>query len=288
MKKRIANLAFGTILLLNQLAFSQNTNKPLKNSIKMENVKNQTEIKNVVTFLYDSIFNKRQFEKLPEIISDNYTNPFGGKGSDGFKKSMIDLVNAFPDGHWIIEEIIAEGNKVVVKQKFKGTQKNQFQNIKPTNNKVSVDGIATYEIENKRIVKSQIQTDRLAFLQQLGSLPLDLSNVSYTKEDSNTVYFIDKIIVPKRSRDEFMKQMKATNTVIKTLPGYIRGEMFEQFKSEENSVILTIAVWENEEKLNMAKISVQNEFKRIGFNPMEFFNRLNIKMEREEYTNLKE
>lgn len=288
MKKRIANLAFGTILLLNQSAFSQNTNKPLKNSIKMENVKNQTETKDLVIFLYDSIFNKRQFEKLPEIISDNYTNPFGGKGSDGFKKSIIDLVNAFPDGHWIIEEIIAEGTKVVVKQKFKGTQKNQFQTIKPTNNKVSVDGIATYEIENKRIVKSQVQTDRLAFLQQLGSLPLDLSNVSNAKEDSNTVYFIDKVSIPKRSRDEFMKQMKATNTIIKTLPGYIRGEMFEQFKSDGNSVILTIAVWENEEKLNMAKVSIQNEFKRIGFNPMEFFNRLNIKMEREEYTNLKE
>ena len=124
-----------------------------------------------IHFLYDSIFNKKQFEKLSKIISPEYTNPSGGKGIDGFQKSIFELLKAFPDAQWKVEEIIADGNKVVVKQKFTGTQKNQFQNIQPTQNTVSVDGIAIYEFVNGKIIRSQVQTDRLGFLQQLGVLP---------------------------------------------------------------------------------------------------------------------
>lgn len=250
----------------------------------MENAKNRE----TIHFLYDSMLNKKNFDKFSEVVSADYTNTIGGKGIEGFQKTIFELSKAFPNAQWEVEEIIVDGNKVMVKQKFIGTQTNSFQNIKPTYKTVSVDGIATYELQNGKIIRSQVQTDRLGFFQQLGVLPTDLSTVSNKNEERNAVYFIDRISVPKTSRDEFFKQMTTTNAFIKSLPGYIRNEVLERYDHDGNSDIMTVAVWEDEDKLNNAKIAVQNEFKRMGFNPMEFFNRLTIKIERGQYAIPKE
>jgi hypothetical protein len=67
-----------------------------------------------------------------------------------------------------------------------------------------------------------------------------------------------------------------------------RGEAFEKPDQEGNLMIMTVAVWENQDKLNEAKQTIQAEFKRIRFNPTEFYQRLNIKMEREQYSTFKE
>lgn len=250
----------------------------------MENTKN----KETIHFLYDSILNKKQFNKLSEIISPDYTNPSGENGIDGFQKSILGLAKAFPDAQWKVEEIIVEGDKVVVKQKFTGIHKNQFQNIQPTDKAVSVDGIATYEFVNGKVIRSQVQTDRLSFLQQLGVLPIDLSNLPEKIQNPDAIHFIDKFSVPKTSIDEFVKQMNYNREFIKTLSGYKSGQVFEQYDNEGNLSIITIAAWENKDKLNEAKTAVQTEFKRIGFNPTEFYQRLNIKMERGQYKFLKE
>lgn len=242
----------------------------------MDNLKN----KEIIRFLYDSILNKKNFEKLSEVVSTDYTNASGGTGVEGFQKTIFALSKSFPDARWIAEEIIGDGNKVVVKQKFTGTQSNPFQNIKPTNKYVSVDGSATYKLQNGKIIHSQVLTDRLEFLQQLEILPNDISTVSNKKEIPNAVYFIDKFSIPKKSIEEFKKQMNYNREFIKALSGYESGEAFEQTDSEGNLSILTIAVWENQDKLNEAKMVMQTEFKRIEFNPVEFYQRLNIKLER--------
>jgi predicted ester cyclase/heme-degrading monooxygenase HmoA len=244
--------------------------------------------KEMIHMLYDSIFNKKQYEKLPDVISPDYTNQFGEQGVAAFQKTIVELSKAFPDAHWEITEIIADGNKAVVKQKFTGTHQNQFQNIQPTNRTVSTDGIVTYEFMNDKIIHSHSQTDRLGFLQQLGVLPIDLSSLSAKKESPDAIYFIDKFSVPKTSVEEFVKQMNYNREFIKTLPGFISDQAFEQNNTEDTLTIITIAVWENPDKLNEAKTAVQAEYERIGFNPAEFYQRLNIKMERGQYTKLKQ
>jgi predicted ester cyclase len=111
------------------------------------------------------------------MVSADYINPSGVKGVEGFQKSLLELAKAFPDAQWKAEEILADGNKVVVKQKFTGTHTNQFQNFRPTSKKVSVDGFTTFELQNGKIIDSLVLTDRLGFLQQLGVLPIDLSTL---------------------------------------------------------------------------------------------------------------
>jgi len=268
-------LLIGIAVLLSQTTFSQKSNnKSLRESNRMEKLN----AKEKIQFLYDSILNSKQFERLTEVISPDYTNQLGEKGVASFQKSILGLTTAFPNARWTIGEIIREENKVVVKQTFTGTQTSQFQNISPTNKSVSVDGIATYEFKNGKIILSQVQTDRLGFMQQLGIIPKNL-----TPTNINTVYFVNKFLVPKASIDEFVKQMKYNRAFVANLSGYLSGEAFEKTDIEGNLTIITIAVWESEDKLNEAEQSVQTEFVRISFNPVEFYQRLNVKIEREIY-----
>lgn len=242
------------------------------------------EKKEMIHILYDSIFNKKQYEKLSGIISPDYSNQYGEKGVAAFQKTIVELSAAFPDAHWEVTEIIADGNKVVVKQKFTGTHKNKFQNIQPTNRTVSTNGIVIYEYAKDKIIGSEVQTDRLGFLQQLNVLPVDISTLSQKNENEKTVYFVDKFLIPQNSIEEFTLRMKYNRSFIKNLSGFIKDEVYEQKDEEGNLIIITIAAWQSQDNLNNAKSAVQAEYKRIDFNPIEFYQRLNIKMDRGQYS----
>ncbi len=237
--------------------------------------------KEIIHILYDSVFNKKQYEKLSEIISPDYISQNGEKGEAAFQKTITGLSKAFPDAHWEVTEIIADGNKAVVKQKFTGTHKNQFQNIQPTNRAVSTNGIVTYEFTEDKIIGSEVQTDRLGFLQQLGLLPADLSVSS--RENKSNVFFVDKFFISKSAVSEFIPRMEYNWDFIKLLPGFIKHEVIVDNDTDGNLILMTIAVWENQEYLDKAKVLVQNEYKKINFNPHEFMEQLNIKMERQMY-----
>ncbi|MBK8501321.1 MAG: hypothetical protein IPL46_03440 [Saprospiraceae bacterium] len=105
-------------------------------------------------------------------------------------------------------------------------------------------------------------------------------------QDSLQVSFIDKFFIPKNSIDEFKQKMKYNRNFVSNLTGYLKGDAFEQKDSEGNLTIITIAVWQNQEYLDKAKVLVQAEFKRINFKPVEFYERLNVKIERGLYKKL--
>jgi hypothetical protein len=107
-------------------------------------------------------------------------------------------------------------------------------------------------------------------------------------QDSLQVSFIDKFFVPKNSINEFKQKMNYNRTYVSNLLGYVKGDAFEQKDAEGNLTIITIAIWENQDKLNNAKNSMQTEFKRLNFNPNEFYQRLNIKVERGLYKKLQD
>lgn len=128
--------------------------------------------KEAIIHLYDNILNKRRFEVLADLIAENYSGAKGARGVAGFQQSLKELVGAFPDAQWSIVEIVAEGNKVMLKQVVTGTHKGTFQGIAPTHKSIRIQAYAVYEFEAGKIIRSEVQTDRYGFLQQLGVLPV--------------------------------------------------------------------------------------------------------------------
>jgi len=92
-------------------------------------------------------------------------------GLKGFKKSMSEFYSAFPDNHFTINDMVAEGDKVAVRWTLTGTHKGKFIGVPPTNKKITMWGIAIDRIAGGKFVETWERFDTLGFMQQLGIVP---------------------------------------------------------------------------------------------------------------------
>ena len=93
------------------------------------------------------------------------------RGLKGFKKFMSEFYDAFPDNHFAIDDMIAEGDKVVTRYTMTGTHKGTYMGIPPTNKKIKLPAIEIDRIAGGKFVECWIQYDTLGFMQQLGLAP---------------------------------------------------------------------------------------------------------------------
>jgi steroid delta-isomerase-like uncharacterized protein len=103
-----------------------------------------------------------QHEPPPETVNS----------SDALKQYASMLLTAFPDLHLTIEDLIAEGDKVVWRLNSKGTHKGPFMGIPATGKIGSITGIVIFRLENSRIMEGWVNIDTLGLLQQLGVIPM--------------------------------------------------------------------------------------------------------------------
>jgi steroid delta-isomerase-like uncharacterized protein len=87
------------------------------------------------------------------------------------KESMSKFYDAFPDVYHTIDDIIVEGDKVVVRWTYTGTHKGEIMGIPPTNKKVTVWGIDIFRFAGGKRVEGWERLDTLGFMQQLGLIP---------------------------------------------------------------------------------------------------------------------
>ena len=94
---------------------------------------------------------------------------------------------------------------------------------------------------------------------------------------------IDKATCPANAKEQFMKRMNTSRDLVRKQPGLLREEAYESTDKDGNLTVMTTVIWENEEALQKARQAIMAEYKREGFNMMEFCQRLGIKIERGEY-----
>lgn len=92
-------------------------------------------------------------------------------GRAGFEAADAALFAAFPDWQANVEDLIAAGDKVVVRTIEAGTHQGEFLGIPPTGQQVTLEAIVIYRIDDGRIVERWAEMDTLGFLQQLGVIP---------------------------------------------------------------------------------------------------------------------
>ena len=90
---------------------------------------------------------------------------------DAYKQVASEWITGFPDGGYVVEDIIAEGDKVVARYAFSGTHTGEWFGIPPTNKQVSVGGTMTYRIADDKIVEQWGHRDAFRFYTQLGLIP---------------------------------------------------------------------------------------------------------------------
>jgi steroid delta-isomerase-like uncharacterized protein len=78
---------------------------------------------------------------------------------------------AFPDMHWVVEEMVAEGDKVFTRFTWTGTHRGPFLGVPATGKSVTVKGVVIDELAGGKMSRSRILMDSLGMMQQLGVIP---------------------------------------------------------------------------------------------------------------------
>ena len=100
-------------------------------------------------------------------------------GLEGSKQVHQMAVSAFPDFHADIEDLIAEGDKVVARMTFRGTHTGgPFMGIPPSGRSFAFSATSIFRISNGKIVEHWGDEDGLGWLQQLGALPSPASSAA--------------------------------------------------------------------------------------------------------------
>lgn len=93
------------------------------------------------------------------------------RGLKDFKQHLSLLYSGFPDGHFTIDDIVVEGDKVTTRWTLTGTHKGEFMGIPPTNKKVKMWAITIDRVAGGKFVEEWERADTLGFMQQLGVAP---------------------------------------------------------------------------------------------------------------------
>ena len=122
----------------------------------------------------EELFNQKNLATIdelntPDVVLHNASMTIQGREP---YKQFVSMYNAaFPDLHFLVEDLIAEGDKVVTRYMAQGTQQGALMGIAPTGKQVSVTNILITRIANDKAVEQWLNFDALGMLQQLGVVP---------------------------------------------------------------------------------------------------------------------
>jgi hypothetical protein len=123
--------------------------------------------------IYDELWNERDLELAKELIAEGGTNydtglvpmPFG---PEEMKGTVRTVTAAFPDNRHEVDEIMVDGDKVVLRCTLTGTHEGPFMGILPTGRKIAVTEIHIYRLADGMAVEHRVGRDDLGAMRQLG------------------------------------------------------------------------------------------------------------------------
>src|SRR5258708_4791647 len=127
--------------------------------------------------IYEEVFNQKNLVAIDDFIAPNFVNhsaaQLGMTGGDleHVKQFLSMVMQVFPDLHYTVEDLVAEGDKVVARLTISGTQQGTFMGIPPTGKHATISDIEIFRITGGKAVETWVQVDFLGLLQQLGAIP---------------------------------------------------------------------------------------------------------------------
>ena len=95
---------------------------------------------------------------------------FAAGQAEAAKQEAADFRRGFPDVVSTIEDLIAEGDKVVARWRSQATHQGEYMGIPPTGNEVEFTGISVYRIEGDKIAESWTVEDQFGLMRQISAI----------------------------------------------------------------------------------------------------------------------
>jgi steroid delta-isomerase-like uncharacterized protein len=136
----------------------------------------ETGNKAVISMFVEEVINQGRLERADDLVAADFVelDPLPGQqqGRDGLKEVIGGIRAAFPDIHWVLDEMVAEGDKVVSRFTWSGTHRGVFFGIPATGKSINVKGVVIDHVVAGKMVDSRMLMDSLSMLQQLGAIPV--------------------------------------------------------------------------------------------------------------------
>lgn len=121
----------------------------------------------------EEIWNKGNLDAVGDIYAPNYIGHqlAGGEdihGLEAIKQLAAATRQAFPDFTHTVEDVLAEGDKVVTRSTIHATHQGEFRGIASTGKEVEVTSMHMNRIEGGKLAESWHNADHLGLMQQLG------------------------------------------------------------------------------------------------------------------------
>ncbi len=95
---------------------------------------------------------------------------FASDYAEAARQEAADFRQGFPDVVSTIEDLIAEGDKVVARWRARATHQGDYMGIPPTGKGVEFTGISVYRMEGGKIAESWTAEDELGLMRQIGAV----------------------------------------------------------------------------------------------------------------------
>src|SRR5215470_5896756 len=127
------------------------------------------ENKALVRRFYEEVVNQKKTAALDQFFASNIVDhsapPGMPEGIEGSRQMIGMYLTAFPDLHFTVEDMIAEGDKVVARVTSRGTHQGEFMSIPPTDKQRTVTSIDIWRIAGGKLVERWNNSDTLGLLQ---------------------------------------------------------------------------------------------------------------------------
>jgi steroid delta-isomerase-like uncharacterized protein len=131
--------------------------------------------KAVVSRFVEEVINQNRIDRADDLVVEDFVEldplPSQRQGREGLKEVVGMIRAAFPDIHWVVEEMVAEGETVASRFTWSGTHRGEFLGVPATGRRVVVKGMVIDELAGGKMSKSRILMDSLGMMQQLGVVP---------------------------------------------------------------------------------------------------------------------
>ena len=129
--------------------------------------------KDLIRRYYADLWNRWDDAVVDEIIAEDihFRGSLGMtvSGREGFRGYVAQVRAAFSDFHNQVDEIMAEGGRVVAHLTYSGTHSGELYGAAPTNKRVEYGGIASFRISEGQIVNGSVYGDTIGLMRQIGA-----------------------------------------------------------------------------------------------------------------------
>ena len=120
-------------------------------------------------------WNKHNIAIIDETYAPSFVQHGGGPdvtSAEGLKTFVADYLKAFPDLTFTIDDLVAEGDRVVWRFVGTATHNGPLMGIPASGRKAAVPGIVVFRVANDRIAEAWLNLDVMTMLQQIGAMPV--------------------------------------------------------------------------------------------------------------------